>query len=378
MFYEVLMEKSAAKKERKSERESVLAPAATAGGLYMGHRGVKHLDKKFNKKMIGIVRERAKNDPAKLEKLLQEMGGVEQTKQLGGAAKTYALETNDGRMLNVNLGGWSPDGNYNPQDRMLGRSRGQINMGDMQDESVFLHELGHATGSGSRSRNARFRAGLQMAAPVARGVGALTGLGAGALAYTARNKEEADRANRVANMGILAQGLAAAPTLAEEARATIRARGLAKKFGRTLDKKSLGAAYGTYAGAALASMAPSLGAKLYTKYRQHQLKEAGRRETEEETIQRLAPIGLGVGAGAMAGAGLAGRSKWGKDVARQVLETIEGLPQSDHAGAIEAVPGLVQKIVTNKLVGLGGGALVGAGLGYGAHRLLNRRQDNRE
>jgi hypothetical protein len=129
-----------------------------------------------------------------------------------------------------------------------------------KNPSVLLHELGHATGSDRNDTlkhkiigaNRKLYGKSHMYA--ASGAGAL---GAGILpsiagALTKRKAGESeeqyvDRKQRNRHLANAATAVPVLPMLAEEARASIVGHKLGKKMGVPVNKKALGAAFGTYA-----------------------------------------------------------------------------------------------------------------------------------
>lgn len=111
--------------------------------------------------------------------------------------------------------------------------------------AIVLHELGHATGTMSRSNAWRKATQISQMANITplryAGSSAISGL-----AQHARNEEDIEnlRTARNVNTGVLAA--LAAPVLAEEARASIRAIGMARKRNIPIDKSLLAKLYGSY------------------------------------------------------------------------------------------------------------------------------------
>lgn len=152
--------------------------------------------------------------------------------------------------------------------------RGVISGALTRNHTILAHELGHATGSGN-----------QPALHIGRGVSNLAhnalGLGSyysGYRAGTARTQEEIDSARRLNRRLSAAQLATALPTLAEEARASIRAHGLSKKLtGQGVNKKLLAAAYGTYlSGGVLPTLITNRVNESLLRQREKQLQERAR------------------------------------------------------------------------------------------------------
>lgn len=107
--------------------------------------------------------------------------------------------------------------------------------------TILAHEFGHATGTKIPAL------ALGLSDTAAGGVGVIGGAYAGARAHTARTREEIADARKLNRRVLGAQLLLGSPRLMEEARASIRAQGLAKKLtGRGVNKAALGTAFGTY------------------------------------------------------------------------------------------------------------------------------------
>tara|TARA_B100000214_G_scaffold305314_1_gene236224 strand:- start:558 stop:2135 length:1578 start_codon:yes stop_codon:yes gene_type:complete len=193
----------------------------------------------------------------------------------------YHLPTKDGGTIGLNYKYQTPDAylSDNALIRAQARQKGSgadllVNMGDSStpranrgtialghygmgntgpNKTILMHELGHATGS------PRWAKAYPYVNVGAKGVSTLAGLSSLKTLYDANfgdlSKEDRDalvtKAKIEAGLGVGAQ----LPTLAEEARATIRAKGLADKFGVKLNNKLLRRAYGTYLGKAVAASA---------------------------------------------------------------------------------------------------------------------------
>jgi len=141
--------------------------------------------------------------------------------------------------------------NNNPgyTDAVHKAHRGIISGELTKNHTILAHELGHATGFGANN-TFHIARGLSQAGNRLADLGRIY---SGARAGGARTQEELDSARKTNRRVTALQIGTALPRLAEEARASIRAHGLAKKLtGQGVNKKLLGAAYGTYLANALA------------------------------------------------------------------------------------------------------------------------------
>lgn len=291
VFYEKLASAKEDKKKKRSAKDALkgvgLGLAGAAGGFGLQEGSLVLADKTLDV------------DPENLERLVKSMGAKKQTgvsygigsydaatdtyTPYGRQGDIYDLRTKDGRIIELKMGagkkdsmmaGYSPGSRY---DKSRPNARGTIRLDrGVMDEDTFFHELGHATGRGAKSRNMKrldkIREIMDHKGFMIGEVGG--GLAAAGLAGSARNKKEADRANMAANAVL---GLSAArhlPLLAEEARASIRAHGLKKKFtGRGARLKgTLIPSFGSYLGNALMHAAPGITAKVLAKRKQRQFK----------------------------------------------------------------------------------------------------------
>lgn len=213
-------------------------------------------------------------------------------KPTGGS---YALKANDGRVLGVSLGApvgaqFDPTSMINTPNR-----RGDIHLDSTRGTDTFFHELGHATGAGAKKGVILGRYGMDVGTGLGQMPSSLLGLGAATYAGMAKNKEEADHANSLANASLLAAGLRQAPTLVEEARASLRARGLAKKFGKGLTSSThLPAAYASYLTAAAMESSPAIAAKILAKRRQRQFENTEGETSSEKRKKITSALGAGV------------------------------------------------------------------------------------
>lgn len=348
MFYDVLMEKSAKALEDDEKKQLAALGAVGASGLAI--KGSKNLQKAS----LAALRRNLVDDEKGLAALVNRMG-----KSVDTVAGPYgAVVTKDGRPIDVNLRSASRGAQHNPIPRFYDPGkRGALNFGKgYRDHDVFFHELGHATGAGAKSkiqkRLSGFKVGLGVDA-TKRKLRALNQLGGGisaAYAASASNKDEADKANRAANAALFSSGLMTIPTLAEEARASLRARGLAKKFSRGLRGGVLLPAYGSYVGSALATASPALIAKGIAKYKQRKYRDEKNASHEQDYDAGDAlTTGGRAFAGYLTGRGLAGAS---------VLGRSKELPDFDK---------LHRKARTVGLLG------AGAGLAYDHYKRKKRR-----
>lgn len=331
MFYEKLAAAKEDKRQGDFSGVGALGGAAAGIAATAGSRQLRDMSGK-------ALQQAVQDNPDELKRILRGMGGTES----GGQ---FTLKGKDGRAIRVDID--SPIHNnamYDPTERVFGNDRtkrGRIAMGTgFRDKDVFFHELGHATGAGSKSKMTRLNAGARLAGQVLTGAGGLTrlgGLGAAGYAAGAGNKAQADKANRISNAMLLSSAITEAPTLLEEARATIRANGLSKKFtGKGINKLKLGKAYGTYLGGALMNASPALLAKGIAKYKQRKYRDEKTAAKEESDYAS----GLARGyAGALAGGALgatAGIARMGRGVAmdqkRVLLPALVGTGLGAYAG----------------------------------------------
>lgn len=274
MFYDVLMEKRAQKERRKRATPNRAQDAVKGVGIGVagaaGGLGLAEASRYAKAKAV-------KSNRADMEALAKQMGSSF-TSYYGGAQAAY-LTTKDGRKLGVHIDTGdkgSTDAFYSSKYRNKTR-KGDIFLDEgAMDRDLFFHELGHATGEGSKSKYQKPLRKLRRMTNHKAALAAemLGGLGAAGLASSARTKEEADRANMAANAVLGLSAVRHLPTLAEEARATIRAHGLSKKFtGKGVSFRKLGPAYGTYLGSALAQSAPGIAAKVMAKRKQRRFRK---------------------------------------------------------------------------------------------------------
>lgn len=162
---------------------------------------------------------------------------------------------------------------YHPSKRMFGGR--EIRYG-----SILAHELGHATGGFFRSggvtpRGTNIVSDLwDHAKPINIGLGTMANIAA----QGARNEQQIDRAERLNRMATGAELLMRAPTLVEEARASIRGNALHKKYlGVGANKKVLLSAFGSYAGAALPTALTYGANKLQLAQRRKELQQRNAR-----------------------------------------------------------------------------------------------------
>lgn len=315
-FHEKLAE-AKRKKDREGGRQRALERAGgTALGVSLGGKALG---------MVGRAgAKRGGDDPESVRRALKNMNARSVSEGV------YDITAKDGRTIRVDMRDESNirhmfkknkrgervpvkarGAMYVPYRRLMDpsmKSGGDIHLpkGETRNADVFFHELGHATGLGSKRRVALGRAGLgvRMLQPKL-----LRGLTRGAGLYyagSASNKQQADRANSVANAMLLESALTQAPTLVEEARASIRAHGLAKKFGKGINRKMLlPAAYASYVGGAISASAPAIAAKLVAKQKQRRYaneKNAAKERRATEKRDRLGEYAL------MANRGLTGMS----------------------------------------------------------------------
>jgi len=342
-FYEKLAEK-------KRDRDSALTGAKYTAGI----AGASALGNVMFAR--GVPQHRTKADAQEMAKLLKKM----RAKQTG--KNEFILPTKDGKHIEVNFNRGVPipgeDGKvsgamYTPA-KMLGlapskspKTRGTILMDGDFNKDVFLHELGHGTGLGSRRGSVVGKLGATIGTSATPGLLNL-GLQGGAALYagSATNKEQADRANAMANAALVHRAASELPTLAEEARATIRARGLARKFGQGgLQGPGLANAFGTYLTSATLASSPAIAAKLLAKRKQRLYKDQEGTPSKDKWGDRLL-AGNRMLAGSALGGGLLG-------------------------GAAGAGSGSIQRAI--------GAGLVGAGLGaYGGYRYNKAQQKKKD
>jgi len=141
--------------------------------------------------------------------------------------------------------------------------RGGIAMGKkkfMQDADLLLHELGHGTGTGRKILGTLPGAAAYgvVQTPPFKWLGHGSNIYATAKSLQAGDKSSLDKAEKANRTALIFNAIHKVPELAEEARASIRAVGLGKKFGHNVNKKKLLGAYGTYAGSALGHLSPYL------------------------------------------------------------------------------------------------------------------------
>jgi hypothetical protein len=126
--------------------------------------------------------------------------------------------------------------------------------------AVLAHELGHMTGYfGDKKFNELKRLGMRAQSLGPKAIIGLGTLGAG-LAGVKNTPEEREKAYRGAQIAAGAGTLLHAPTLAEEARASIRAVNMGRKVGKGWEyARKLAPAFGTYAAMPVAVAGTTLG-----------------------------------------------------------------------------------------------------------------------
>lgn len=273
MFYDSLEKTAKRKKRTRQKRQQPQQPTLLSGGdfasgagttLGAGALGAFGSMAAGQKMMSEIKKDKGSKAYEKLKAAMGATTSGEEFDYPGLKMEGGALTAKDGKkfFFTEDAGTALGDSRYNA-NAFFGDAptkkyqRGIIGMGkDMHDADVLLHELGHGTGLGrklQRNKAAKVLYGLsRSAAPVS----LATNIGAGALASSAKTEKELERAE---SMNRLAGGVSAfhaMPTLMEEARASIRAQGLAKKFNHKLNKGKLLGAYGTYMGALAPALAP--------------------------------------------------------------------------------------------------------------------------
>lgn len=108
-------------------------------------------------------------------------------------------------------------------------------------------------------------------------------------AYAANADDDSAVSQRIADANLLLNAGIEAPTLFEEARATIRANALARKFGTSIDNKQLAKAYATYGGAALVGIAPALMARHIMKKRNNIARRMREEQEKKAQLYVLSP-----------------------------------------------------------------------------------------
>jgi hypothetical protein len=151
----------------------------------------------------------------------------------------------------------SPAHGLGPRMELRKNNYKRIVLDNAKNDAILSHELGHATGTDKIIRSI----GPLRRVAVIPGIGAAaSGIGA----ITSSSDEERDKnLKRVRNLGIAYTGLAHAPALIEEARATGKSLLTAKNKAQLLRRlKVLAPAYGTYIGAALPAASVPITAEL--------------------------------------------------------------------------------------------------------------------
>ena len=351
-----------AEKEEEGKRRSIRRAAGAAGAALGVRLGGKALT------MVGRAgASMGGDDPESVRRALKNMNAKSVSKGV------YDLTAKDGRTIRVDMRDESNirhmfkekkgkkvpvkarGAMYVPYRKLMNPSLGSggdihLPKGASRNADVFFHELGHATGLGAQRRVTLGRGGSQVRPLQPKLLKGLT-RGAGLMyAGRASNKQQADRANSVANAMLLESALTQAPTLVEEARASIRARGLAKKFGKGISRKMLlPAAYASYVGGAISASAPAIAAKLVAKQKQRRYaneKNAAKKRREVEKRDRLGEYAL------MANRGLTGMSIGSALGGAAAFSTLPNTKMRDTLPARNA--GLLAGGFT---LGLGGGLL---------------------
>lgn len=226
---------------------------------------------------------------AHLDRLVRSMGGTEiptadlkPSNYVGPGGKAYLLPAK-GRNIGVNLSTVVPSAGHYVDDtaaarkihrflqnnpsfggpkveilrrnlaatQLKGAKGGSIalNVAQLASPTTLMHELGHATGN-KLLQKFPIKAGASASSSLSNLAG-LYNLYRANTDLTQEEKEDLlSKTKMVAGVGVGSQ----LPLLLEEARASIRAQGLAKKFNVKLNNKLLRNAYGTYLAQALANV----------------------------------------------------------------------------------------------------------------------------
>ena len=361
MFYEKLAEKRKTRQEQASS-----AVGATLGAL--AARGSTEVSRNLAARASESLRANQMADEADVRRILDAMGAEDDA-----TYNTKILRAKDGRRIRVHINPNDPSGGYYDGTARTfdipGRATTIGLSGRALNRDTFFHELGHATGAGSRPLASRFSMGARglkslYLAPGSRIAGQLAAGYAGA----AQNKQQADSANSAANAAVLTSGLLELPQLAEEARASIRANALAKKFtGKGVNKANLLRGYGTYVASALSNTAPALVAKGIAKYKQRKYRDektASRTQEEPRRDPLLAGMrmygGGALGAAFGAGAGVAGLPTSGISL--------------DRYGDVH----IPDRYMAATLAAAGLGAALGTYGGYRYHKAQQRKKHREE
>lgn len=274
-------------KRKAINRESLRALASTVAGTGGFHVANTLLYKK-------LMDDAPKNvDPAKmqiiLDKIKEHAGGKEPVQSPAGLAQTYNLP---GKKLTLATGLTSVLHPYSSSDAYQAKKeieqnkiwktlgvgeelnnatsdpsrRSQLIHAESPNPSLFLHELGHSTGSGrddtikhklinanrklyGKSHNYAFTKN-PIASAIAPSLASITKKRDGE-----SEEDYMDRRQKRRHIANVATAIPTLPLLAEEARASINAYKLGKKMGVPVDKKALGVAFGTYASSLIPNMA---------------------------------------------------------------------------------------------------------------------------
>ena len=202
----------------------------------------------------------------------------------------FELTAKDGRKISVDTGYKKSSGGVFARKKNPKRlDGGKILLGEgALNPTTFFHELGHGTGTviprHSKKTRGRIRKGTA-------GAAALASL----LTRNPKTEEEAKRNDMVANAILGVGALNEVPNLSEEARASLRGLGLAKKLGYKgkLNKKQLLGAFGTYGATALGSLSLPIASKILASRDRKKLREKmiGKTMTEH-TLTKHAQVAV--------------------------------------------------------------------------------------
>lgn len=275
--------------------EGIGVPTDVAAGIGMGAASGALLSYGLNQQ--NVEKSRDLLPPGKFREFLTETMKATPTAD----PNVYMLPTKDGKRIAVALNAARDEFAANNRTantimESLGNTvrspeRGTIFIDGAKDKTLFMHELGHATGSPRWAKAAPRVLQGGRALALASGLSSLYTLSEANKDGISRSDLEGLKTRAQVETGLAAAGWA--PTLAEEARASVRAKALANKFNVKLNPRALMGGYKTYLGAALGAAALPTAALLST---------SGNLERKEKEVARnraAAAAALGVlGAGA--------------------------------------------------------------------------------
>lgn len=279
MFYITLTKLANKEKEdHKDDKDIRLKDFKNTLGVAGAVAGSNILAKRVRK---GILPS-SKVDGDEFYRLMQTMGDgvpgdIYETKDSSGKILTTIINAeNYNKAFKANTASQVYRELDDPQYKTGKYRREVIGLGSKRvSPTLFLHELGHATGLGNKLKKNKILGNMYELSRSKQLGHVSHGLNIGATALTALAKDEkelslASKANKLALGSAL---LNTAPELAEEARAWIRAAKFGDKYGVPINRPEALKLYSTYAIPALGKLAPPAINAYYIRKKKRNLKK---------------------------------------------------------------------------------------------------------